>query len=70
MNDRHLTIKKPTQLSPGDTIGVVAPAGPFDSELFQKGIAVLEAMGYRIFQPEGLTLRIGFWLGLISIGPT
>jgi muramoyltetrapeptide carboxypeptidase len=63
MNDRHLTIKKPTQLSPGDTIGVVAPAGPFDPDLFQKGITALEVMGYRVFQPEGLTLKDRFLAG-------
>ncbi len=63
MKDGHSTIKKPTQLSPGDTIGVVAPAGPFDPELFQKGITALETMGYRVFQPEGLTLRDRFLAG-------
>lgn len=63
MKDGHSTIKKPTPLSPGDTIGVVAPAGPFDPELFQKGIVALGTMGYRVFQPEGLTLRDRFLAG-------
>ena len=63
MKDRQSTIKKPTRLQPGDTIGVVAPAGPFDIDLFKRGIATLKAIGYRVFQPEGLALRDRFLAG-------
>jgi len=54
MSHRNLPVIKPSKLNPGDTIGVVAPAGPFDPDLFKKGVAALETMGYRVFQPEGL----------------
>ncbi len=46
------TLPKP--LIPGDTIGIVAPASPFDRDKFHKGIIVLEKMGYKIFIPEGV----------------
>jgi len=54
---------KPPKLNPGDTIGVVAPAGPFDPELFEKGVAALETIGYQVFLPEGLTLSDRFLAG-------
>ena len=63
MGQPKASIKKPYRLNPGDTIGVVAPAGPFDPELFLTGVTVLEALGYRVFQPEGLTLRDRFLAG-------
>ena len=57
------TTKKTPRLKPGDTIGIVAPAGPFDPELFQKGVAVIEGLGYRVFQPKGLALSDRFLAG-------
>jgi muramoyltetrapeptide carboxypeptidase len=54
---------KPSRLNPGDTIGIIAPAGPFDPELFQKGVAALETMGYRIYKPKGLTKSDRFLAG-------
>jgi len=63
MGHPKASIKKPSRLNPGDTIGVAAPAGPFDPELFLKGVTALEALGYRVFQPEGLTLRDRFLAG-------
>lgn len=44
----------PQRLSPGDTIGIVAPASPFDKELFHQGIAELQAMGYQTAVPPEL----------------
>jgi muramoyltetrapeptide carboxypeptidase len=49
----------PHRLNTGDTIGIVAPAGPFDRDLFEQGIAVIQSMGFdtktdpRIFSREG-----------------
>lgn len=60
---RQQTIKKPPRLTPGDTIGVVAPASPFDQALFEKGVAVLENMGYRVFLPDGLSRQGRFLAG-------
>lgn len=63
MNIDHPTPKKPLALSSGDTIGIVAPAAPFNPDLFQKGISVLEVMGYRVYLPEGLSSKDRFLAG-------
>jgi muramoyltetrapeptide carboxypeptidase len=44
----------PPRLKPGDTIGVVAPASPFDREKFDNGIAVLKSFGFRVHIPDNL----------------
>lgn len=44
----------PSVLKPGDTLGIVAPAGPFEQMKLQRGISILEQMGFRVFTPEGL----------------
>ena len=45
---------KPPRLKQGDTIGVVAPAGPFERDPFDRGVATLEAMGFQVKVPEGI----------------
>lgn len=47
-------IIKPACLSRGDVIGIAAPAGPFDKDLFDKGVAVIEEMGFEVLVPENL----------------
>ena len=54
---------KPRALKPGDTIGIAAPASPFDREAFDRGVAVLESMGYQVQIPEGLFARNGYLAG-------
>jgi len=54
---------RPPCLKPGDTIGIVAPAGPFDPEKFVRGKAVLETMGFRIFYDESIFQQHGFLAG-------
>ncbi len=54
---------KPYCLMPGDTVGIVAPAGPFDPKKFMKGKAVLESMGFRTFFDEGIFHKHGFLAG-------
>mgnify|MGYP000623923776 CR=1 FL=1 len=54
---------KPLCLMPGDTLGIVAPAGPFDPKKFMKGKAVLESMGFRTFFDEGIFQQHGFFAG-------
>jgi muramoyltetrapeptide carboxypeptidase len=39
------TYKRPPRLAAGDRIAVVAPAGPFDSEKFEIGLAVMRTWG-------------------------
>ena len=36
----------PKPLKAGDKIGIAAPAGPFEIERFEKGLAVISAMGF------------------------
>jgi muramoyltetrapeptide carboxypeptidase len=63
MQGQEKKITKPFPLKPGDTIGIVAPAGPFDMEKFMKGKTVLETMGFRIFYNENIFQQHGFLAG-------
>lgn len=56
-------IMKPLRLKEGDTVGVVAPASPFDMEEFENGIKSIESMGFRAAVPEELFERSGFLAG-------
>jgi muramoyltetrapeptide carboxypeptidase len=58
--------QKPERLTPGDTIGVVAPAGPFDAKQFEQGITTLKSMGYEIKIPENIQKTNGFLAGADS----
>lgn len=53
----------PRRLSAGDTLGVVAPAGPFDRERFDRGTGVLMEMGFNLYIPEGLFQGEGYLAG-------
>jgi muramoyltetrapeptide carboxypeptidase len=55
---------KPRFLMPGDTVGIVAPAGPFDPKKFMEGKAVLESMGFRTFFDEGIFQKHEFFAGI------
>lgn len=57
------TSVRPLRLRPGDTVGIAAPASPFDEEAFARGVRVLEDMGYRIHLPEDLFTRCGYFAG-------
>lgn len=54
---------KPLCLMPGDTLGIVAPAGPFDPKKFMKGKAILESMGFRTVFDEGIFQKHGIFAG-------
>jgi muramoyltetrapeptide carboxypeptidase len=60
---KHKAIKIPARLSPGDTIGIVAPAGPFDRDTFARGTRHLEALGFRVYTPPGLLDARGYLAG-------
>lgn len=53
----------PPGLHAGDTIGIAAPAGPFQSDLFDRGVAVLRGMGFEVHIPEAIFQRDGFLAG-------
>jgi muramoyltetrapeptide carboxypeptidase len=50
-------------LKPGDTIGIVAPAGPFDQDTFDRGTGIIKDLGYEIYVPQGLLEARGFLSG-------
>lgn len=55
--------QSPRRLKPADTIGIAAPAGPFDRRLFDRGTRVLKEMGFKVFVPEGLFATDGYLAG-------
>ena len=66
MNQPHqpaLPIICPPRLKAGDTLGLAAPAGPFDVGLFERGLRVLKDMGFGLKVPEGIYRRNGFLAG-------
>lgn len=53
----------PRALLPGATLGVVAPASPFDRPAFDAGIRALEAMGFKPVVEEMLFQKQGYLAG-------
>jgi len=54
---------RPPRLKPGDTIGIAAPAGPFDLEIFSQGISVVESMGFRTRVSDEIFEKTGYLAG-------
>lgn len=54
---------KPKRLSPGDTIGVIAPASPGDPELAMAGIKWLEERGFRVELGKSIDQTLGYLSG-------
>ena len=54
---------KPPPLRPGNTIGIAAPASPFDQQIFEQGVALLESMGYRVKIQDSLFNKQGYLAG-------
>lgn len=50
-------------LKPKDVIGVAAPSARFDAQAFQKGVLCLEAMGFEVHIPNGITDRYRYLAG-------
>jgi muramoyltetrapeptide carboxypeptidase len=48
---------KPAALQAGDTIGVVAPASPFNRETFDRSCENLRRQGYKVLVPESVYAR-------------
>jgi muramoyltetrapeptide carboxypeptidase len=63
MQTAKKTFRLPAHLSPGDAVGIVAPASPFDRPTFERGATAIEAMGYRPVFSEGLFSRHGYLAG-------
>ena len=56
-------ITRPGKLQPGDAVGVVAPAGPVDSDFLDKGIKVIKRMGFKPALGKYVQSRNGFLAG-------
>jgi len=52
----------PSALTPGSTVAVIAPSGPFESELVQRGMEFLGER-YRVVSDPGLHERTGYLAG-------
>jgi len=63
MQIKKIKLFKPQRLKHGDTIGIVAPASHFDLEKFNRGIAVLESMGFNTLVPEKLFNKKEYFAG-------
>jgi len=53
----------PPALKPGDTLGIVAPASPFDRESFDAGLRVLESMDFNLVIPQSIFDKNGYLAG-------
>ncbi len=53
----------PPAVKPGDTIGIAAPASPFDRAAFERGVAVIRDRGFRVTVPESVFDTRGFLAG-------
>lgn len=53
----------PRALKSGDTLGIVAPASPFDRKIFDAGLRVLESMRFNLVIPEDIFKKDGFLAG-------
>ncbi len=54
---------KPACLHPGDTIGIAAPASPFDKKSFKEGVGIIESLGFNVKTPENVFKRDGYLAG-------
>jgi muramoyltetrapeptide carboxypeptidase len=63
MGPASLAIKKPPALKPGDTIGIAAPASPFNRTNFDKGLVVLQSLGFKIYIPDDIFQHEGYLAG-------
>jgi muramoyltetrapeptide carboxypeptidase len=53
----------PRRLRTGDTIGVVAPASPFDVEQLYRGVGLLESAGFNVRMSKKVFLTSGYLAG-------
>ena len=63
MDPLNKTLIRPPRLKPGDTIGVVAPAGPFDPEIFSQGLSTVESLGFRTLVNDEIFEKTGYLAG-------
>ena len=54
---------KPAALKPGDTIALVAPAGPTELAQLKEYAQTLEKAGYHVMIPQGIDRKAGYLAG-------
>jgi muramoyltetrapeptide carboxypeptidase len=60
---REIKLLIPARIKPGGTVGIVAPASPFDPDLFKQGIDTLKRFGFRVHVPNDLIQENGYLAG-------
>ena len=63
MNPSNKNPIRPPRLKPGDTIGIVAPAGPFDPKIFSQGLSTVESLGFRTRVSDEIFEKTGYLAG-------
>lgn len=58
-----IDVQKPARLKRGDTVGIIAPAGPVDEESLRRAIPFLEQRGLRVKLGEHVLKKNGFIAG-------
>ncbi|MFP4194047.1 MAG: LD-carboxypeptidase [Desulfobacterales bacterium] len=58
-----MALQYPEPLKPGDRIGMVAPASPFDVDRFYRGIEVVRRMGFEPVYTERIFHKNGYFAG-------
>lgn len=61
-----LQLVKPAALRVGDTVGIVAPAGPIDRESLERGCDVLRGMGYAPVYDESILQAESYFAGSVE----
>ena len=56
-------INLPKALFPGDTLGLVAPAGPVDRAKVDAGLKTLQGMGFKLVVPDAIYAADGYLAG-------
>ncbi len=56
-------ITVPNPLAPGDTLGIVAPAGPVERNRVESGLKVLADMGFDLIVPDEIYANEGYLAG-------
>ena len=57
------SMRKPRALRSGDRVAVLAPASPFDRELFDQGVEELRVIGFEPVFDESIFARRGYLAG-------
>ena len=62
-NKRRASPIIPHRLEKGDTIGIVAPASPFNKDQFSSGVTLLESKGFDVRIPKIIFRKNGYFAG-------